>query len=68
MRDQARCSVNMMTGVEVATPQLLRVLGGRERKGRCLKNGGEKIIHPLFPYAQQCACITPLVEELSVGQ
>jgi len=42
MRDQARCSVNMMTGVEVATPQLLRVLGGRERKGRCLKNGGEK--------------------------
>jgi len=27
MRDQARCSVNMMTGVEVATPQLLRVLG-----------------------------------------
>ena len=40
MRGQARCSVNMMTGVEVATPQLLRVC--REGNGGFFKKWKKK--------------------------
>ena len=50
MRGQARCSVNMMTGVEVATPQLLALGGGGGGEGGMFKK--KSITHPPFPYAQ----------------
>lgn len=60
MRGQARCSVNMMTGVEVATPQLLRVGGGR-RGGVCLKK-------KYYTSAVSVCTVVRLYYELTFGQ